>query len=54
MLRPAQQYALVVGRTVSMHSLADDGAQLADMPHPSRVLAASFCGPHGILTGEAL
>lgn len=52
--RRVLQYALVVGRTVSMHSLADDGAQLADMPHPSRVLCASFCGPHGILTGESL
>lgn len=48
------QYALLVDRAVTMHGLAGDGEQLADMPHPSRVLAACFCGRDGILTGLVL
>ncbi len=27
------------------------GAQLADMPHPARVLSCAFFGAHGLLTG---
>lgn len=38
---------------MTMHGLAGDGEQLADMPHPSRVLSACFCGRDGILTGAA-
>ena len=47
------QYALVVDRTVTMHGLGGSGEQLADMPHPSRVLSAAFCNGDGLLTGEA-
>lgn len=45
------KYVLMVDRAVTMHGLAGGGEQLADMPHPSRVLSACFCGRDGILTG---
>jgi hypothetical protein len=47
------QYALVVDRTVTMHGLGSSGEQLADMPHPSRVLSAAFCSGDSLLTGAA-
>ena len=46
------QNALMVDRTVTMHGLGGSGEQLADMPHPSRVLSAAFCSGDGLLTGE--
>ena len=49
----SRQYALVVDRTVTMHGLGGSGEQLADMPHPSRVLSAAFCSGDGLLTGAS-
>lgn len=49
----SRQYALAVDRAVTMHGLGGSGEQLADMPHPSRVLSAAFCSGDGLLTGAA-